>query len=163
MMRYILLLVLTLSGCGASIRAVKTQTEDIHVQAAEVHTETSATASAASHAATELRKDEEIITEVLEFDTTQPADPATGTPPLRRRTVQTRRAATQARQVATTSCREVAVETTAATAIEKSETKAATDERSRRGMNWMQRIACTLGVISLLALFASVALRRFKR
>lgn len=155
-----LLAVLASAGCGTSRRAVKTQTRSVREQTTGVRIRTAAETSAQTAAATELRQDEEVVTEVVEFDTTLPADPATGTPPVRRKITRTRRAAAEARQSAASESRTVEVEAADSVAGERSAAATATEERSRRGMHAGQYLLCAVGLLALLGAGAWLRRRR---
>lgn len=151
----IMLAVLVLSGCGASRKTMKSDTETIRETAAVVHAEADTTVTEQATTHTELSKDEEIVTEVTEFDTSRPVDPATGTPPVKRKAKQTRKAATQAQQVTTANTETVGSSTLSAEGTEKENMAIHSEEEARRGLNWWQTALCTIGFIVILA----VALR----
>ncbi|SEA70505.1 hypothetical protein SAMN05444145_105235 [Alistipes timonensis JC136] len=147
----IVLILLVLSGCGASRKTMKSDTETVREAAAAVHAEADTTVTEQTTTHAELSKDEEIITEVTEFDTSRPVDPATGTPPVKRKTKQVRRAATQAQQVTTANTEAVGSSTMSADAAEKENTATHSEEKARRGLNWWQTALCAIGVIAILA------------
>lgn len=106
---------------------------------------------------TELSSNEEVTTTVREYDTEKPADPVTGTPPLKRETTQTRRRTDAGRQTQATgrtidehrelsgesSIREAAKTELQETSGESTHTD--TETRERRGLNPLERLLCTLG------------------
>lgn len=151
----IALVALVLSGCGASRKTMKSDTETVREAAAAVHAEADTTVTEQTTTHAELSKDEEIVTEVTEFDTSLPVDPATGTPPVKRKTKQTRKAATQAQQVTTANTETVGSSTMSADTAEKENTATHSEEEARRGLNWWQTALCAIGLIAILA----VALR----
>lgn len=147
----IALTALILSGCGASRRAMKSDTETIRETTASVRTETDTTATERTTTLAGLSKDEEIIIEMTEFDTALPVDSVTGTPPVKRKIRQSRKAAAQARQVTTTDAEAVSSSTVSAEGTEKENTDAHSEEESRRGLNWWQTALCATGVVAMLA------------
>lgn len=108
---------------------------------------------------TELTSDEEVTTTVREYDTEKPADPVTGTPPLKRETIQTRSKTDIGRQTQASgqtigehielsvgsSSREAAKTYLRETRDENTHADTDTETRERRGMNHLQRLLSTLG------------------
>lgn len=136
-------------------------------------TDSSATVSESETAQTSLEletetqrdSDEEIVTTIREYDTSQPTDTVTGTPPLKREITQTRRKVDTERQTQTagqTTERQretdtrVEVQQTDTTALhdnsQQQETAAVqTETREKRGASTWQRILRTLGGLAVLA------------
>ncbi len=90
---------LLLTGCATSKRVHETlQTTSVTTEQTDLHAESRQTTEATSHTATSHTATESTSAESedarrieLEFDTTQPADSATGLPPVRRLTITDRR------------------------------------------------------------------------
>lgn len=120
----------------------------------------------------DTKRDEEIITTVEVFDTTQPVDERTGTPPLKTRTTQSRRTAMQQTREqqfsAEASSRQQSADTLATTRTTNVQQQATTDttmsvdSKHRRGLNGPQRVLCTLGACLLLVGGGWLAWRIFK-
>lgn len=120
----------------------------------------------------DTKQDEEIITTVEVFDTTQPVDERTGTPPLKSRTTQSRRTLTQQSREqqfsAEANSRQESADTVATTRTTNVQQQAATDtttsvdSKHRRGLNGPQRFLCTLGLCLLLVGGGWLAWRIFK-
>lgn len=120
---------------------------------------------------TELRSNEEVTTTVREYDTEKPADPVTGTPPLKRETTQTRRRTDAGRQTRTTgqtiderrelsgesSSHEAAKTELQETSGESTRTDTDAETRERRGLNPLGRLLCTLGGLVIAARLAWLA------
>lgn len=152
-----------LFGCGASRHVLKSNTQ-AGVEAVETaHSGTEAKVTEAVTVKTDVAQDEEVVTEITEYDTALPVDPATGTPPTKKKTTQTKRAATQVRQATT------ADRNTSAGTFEnressgKTTTTTVTEDTSKRGLNWVQSALCLAGIFAILSLVVWVVIRRFKR
>lgn len=152
-----------LSGCGASRRAIKSATEATREVAATTHIEAEALVSQETTMYTDLSEDEEVVTEVVEFDTTQPVDSLTGTPPVKRAIRQTRRTAATARQDVRADTEAVTKATVDTTVAVKEETTNFTQEQSRRGLNGWQQVLCYTGAAAIVALILWLVGRRLKR
>lgn len=114
---------------------------------------------------TEQSSDEEVTTTIREYDTNRPVDPATGTPPLKRETVQRRQRAETGRQrqkteTAAEAGRQTAAQIndrqTANSALSGREAETADGETQtavteKRGLNPLQKVLCTLGTAALIA------------
>lgn len=96
-MKRTLLLTISLlcAGCGASRQAARSAETLVRDTAAAGTSEMTADRTVQEQTATGQEFDEEVITVTTLYDTSQPADPATGTPPVKARTAQTRRTAVQ--------------------------------------------------------------------
>lgn len=94
-MKRTLLLTISLlcAGCGASRQAARSAETLVRDTAAAGTSEMTADRTVQEQTATGQEFDEEVITVTTLYDTSQPADPATGTPPVKARTAQTRRTA----------------------------------------------------------------------
>lgn len=155
----LLLLSLLFPACGASRRAVKTQSAAMSAQSAAGTTFRTDTAAALRLTAEAERQDEEVVTRIVEYDTSLPTDPATGTPPLKRTITRTRRTAAERRL--SSAAAELASQqqlTDTATKV-RTETSTASDAHSRRGMNLWQRALCLAGLLALAALALRAAFR----
>ncbi len=116
-------------------------------------------------------KDEQVVTTTEEFDTSQPVDTLTGTPPLKSRSTEQRRtisheqeqtAAATATQQTTASTVDVQEQTQ--TAInESTDTRTDVEVKERFGMTWLQRTLCYIGIAALVAVLLWVAWRLIKR
>lgn len=152
-----------LSGCGASRRTMKSDTVTTREAAAAAHAEQESNVKETTATQTEQSRDEEIITVVVEYDTSQPVDSSTGTPPVQRTIRQTRRTTATARQDAHTDT-EATTKATADTATgEKEQTTIQAEELTRRGLNGWQQILCYAGAAAILGLVVWLAGRRLKR
>lgn len=112
---------------------------------------------------TEISQGELIETEITVYDTDKPIDPATGTPPIKRKEKQTRRSVSDKQKTETSGDRSTASITaedykTGASALERQE-----ETISRRGLTWWQKALCWAGGAGLLFLLAWVYFRVFKR
>ena len=127
-------------GCNAYRHTVKSD------EATAGHTVTvtagTATADTAEH-------NEDVVTETTVFDTSLPVDSATGTPPVKIRTVQRRRIATQAAQDLSEGRQTSATHVTDSITDERSESRTIA-ETSRKGLNPLQRALCLIGATSAL-------------
>lgn len=128
-----------------------------------LHVEATTEQSGQWSAHTDLTKNDEVTTEVLEFDTSLPVDPTTGTPPVMRKTTQTKRAVTTARQDVAADERGAATLGVDASTATKEQTATATEDKTRKRLNWWQTTLCTIGAAAILALALWIAVRRFKR
>lgn len=122
---------------------------------------------------TDLAGSEEVTTITREYDTTQPTDSATGTPPILRETTQTRRRSTQSKQTQTSALTaDRRRETTVDTRLQRHEntvshsqnqtegTASATlDNQQARGLSPLQNLLCIIGVLAL----AWLGFKLFKR
>lgn len=155
----LLLFVLLLPACGASRRAVKTQSATVSMQNASGTTIRTDTASVLRLTAEADRHDEEVVTRIVEYDTSLPTDPATGTPPLKRTITRTRRTAAEHRLTVAAAEQVSSKQLTDTTATVRTETLTASDAHSRRGMNLWQRALCLAGLLALAALALRAAFR----
>ncbi len=136
-------------GCNAYRHTVKSD------EATAGHTVTvtagTATADTAEHilTATRIGHNEDVVTETTVFDTSLPVDSATGTPPVKIRTVQRRRIATQAAQDLSEGRQTSATHVTDSITDERSESRTIA-ETSRKGLNPLQRALCLIGATAAL-------------
>nr|DAR27479.1 MAG TPA: hypothetical protein [Caudoviricetes sp.] len=143
-----LLVLLLIGGCSPARRLSRSQAETKQ-EAQEVrHTESSTDSMAQVMTTTDLSKDEEVVTVLTEFDTSQPADTTTGLPPVKRRITQTKRAVTLQTQVAEHTSQERSEQTEEVTATEQVATTEVTEQTQRRGLNGVQRALCWIGLVA---------------
>lgn len=116
-------------------------------------------------------KDEQVITTMEEFDTSQPVDTLMGTPPLKSRSTEQRRtisheqeqtAAATATQQTTTSAVD-AHEQVQTTIDEDTDTQTDVEVDERFGMTWLQRTLCYIGIATIAIALLWVAWRLIKR
>lgn len=104
----------------------------------------------AVHVTTSREVDEEMVTTVVEYDTTQPTDPVTGTPPIARTVTQVRRTADkQSRDEHQQASGETAREITAETR-QAENTVQVTQESEKRGLSTAIKVLCGIGIIAVL-------------
>ena len=161
-MKRTLLLTISLlcAGCGASRQAARSAETLVRDTAAAGTSEMTADRTVQEQTATGQEFDEEVITVTTLYDTSQPADPATGTPPVKARTAQTRRTAVRTRQETAAAGAETRTQRTSQATAERSELNAAAETTVRRGMNGMQRLLCTGGLLAAAAAAVWLLLRR---
>lgn len=152
-----------LTGCGATRRTMKSDTETNRETAAAAHAEQESNVMETTATLTEQSRDEEITTVVVEYDTSRPVDSTTGTPPVQRTIRQTRRTTATARQDAKTDTEATAKVTADTAAGEKEQTTVQAEEESRRGLNGLQQVLCFVGVTAIVALVLWLTVRRPKR
>ncbi len=145
-----------------------TNTEQTTAVQHDAKADSASSAQASTHTETKLLADDqvEIITEI--YDTTQPVDPATGTPPLKERTTQTRRRIEQTRQTVDTEQAVLTASTTENTTViqdethTRQETDTAVEATEKKGLNWLQRTLCVVGLLALLYIGIRLLLTYFK-
>ena len=137
------------AGCGASRQAMKTAETTICDTTSTEIVETTTDRTKLERTSAEQERNEEIITVTTEYDTSLPADPATGTPPVKVRTAQVRRTAAQVRQQTGTESRESAVRTLRRETAGHAERNAAIATAESRGPGPVQRVLCAAGVLAL--------------
>lgn len=119
----------------------------------------------------QLDQDEEVETVTEVFDTSQPTDSLTGTPPLKSRTTEHRRTKSQEQTQATEqlNTHSGSVETTEQQHEEQTVTDTAIEGdtqievEQRYSMTWLQRTLCYIGIAALVALLLWIAWRLLKR
>lgn len=153
---------LLLAGCSASRQATKSSEtlfrDATTVEAAEATTDR----MEQEQTAAEQERDEEVITVTTVYDTSRPTDPMTGAPPVRVYTEQIRRTSTKARQEARIERAETETQKTSQETVEHSEQTTIVEATRRQGMNAVQRILCSIGLLAV-AGFAGWSLRRWFR
>lgn len=152
-----------LTGCGASRRTMKSDTETKRETAAAAHAEQESNVKETTATQTEQSRDEEITTVVVEYDTSQRVDTLTRMHPVKRTIRQTRRTTATARQDAKTDIEATAKATADTAAGEKEQTTVQAEEESRRGLNGLQQGLCFVGVTAIVALVLWLTVRRLKR
>lgn len=119
----------------------------------------------------QLDADEEIIATTEEFDTSQPTDTLTGTPPLKSRRTETRRRISheQEQTAATSDLQGSTVQTLEAQSAEQAEESERIDRNTeieaeqRFGMTWVQRTLCNIGIAVLVGAVLWLVVRLLKR
>lgn len=156
-MRKTLLLWATLSLAGCSVQRSATTT-----QQTENRRDTTATAQVASVTSqrTEQTLDTDCVTTTTtdEFDTSQPVDPLTGTPPVKRRTTSKQQKKTTA--AATVEQAASTTQTQAIAATSSSQSQTATADELERKVGTHALIWCILGALAVAA--GLVFWKRFK-
>lgn len=152
-----------LSGCGASRRTMKSDTVTTREVQAAAHAEQESNVKTTMATQTEQSRDEVITTVVVEYDTSQPVDSSTGTPPVQRTIRQTRRTTATARQDAHTDTEATAKATADTATGEKEQTTVQAEDESRRGLNGLQQMLCYAGAAAIMGLVVWLAGRRLKR
>ncbi|MCM1302249.1 MAG: hypothetical protein NC250_01255 [Alistipes senegalensis] len=154
---------LLLAGCGASRQATKTSETLFRDTTTAGTTATTTDRTGQGQTAAEQERDEEAITVTTVYDTSQPVDPTTGTPPVKVYTEQIRRSSTKARQEAKIEIEEAEARITHQTTDEHSEQATIVEATSRRGMNAVQRILCTIGLLAIAGIAGWLLRRWFGR
>ncbi len=133
------------------------------------------TDSVAQHSAVAIDRrldaDEEVVATTEEFDTSQPIDTLTGTPPLKSRRTETRRRISheQEQTAATSDLQGSTVQTLEAQSAERTEESSRTDSHTeteieeRFGMTWAQRTLCNIGIAVLVGAVLWLVVRLLKR
>ena len=154
---------LLLAGCSASRQVLKSEATEIRKEEAAVTAETTTDLAELTQTAAEQVRGEEVITMTTVYDTSQPADSKTGTPPVKVHTTQVRRTAAKARQETSAESRQEQVRTERQTIIEQTQTKTGVETKIRRGMNGMQRILCAIGLLAAAGIAGWFLRFQFKR
>lgn len=157
-----LVVILFLSGCGASRHTLKSGTHTEVETEQAVQTGTEEKNAEAVTVKTAVTRDKEVVTEVTEFDTALPVDPTTGTPPVKRKTIQTQRTAAQAQQFVTADRSTTAGTFENRESVEKSDTSTTVEDASGRGLNWIQSALCLVGIFAVLSLITGLIIKRLK-
>ena len=133
------------------------------------------TDSVAQHSAVAIDRrldaDEEVVATTEEFDTSQPIDTLTGTPPLKSRRTETRRRISheQEQTAATSDLQGSTVQPLEAQSAERTEESSRTDSHTeteieeRFGMTWAQRTLCNIGIAVLVGAVLWLVVRLLKR
>lgn len=154
---------LLLSGCCASRQSTKSVETVSCDTAVTESTATTTDRAEQTQTAAEQERDEEVITVTTIYDTSQPVDPTTGTPPVKVHATQLRRTTAKARQEAKIESLETEMQIADKETIEHAERNAAVETTSRRGMNGTQRLLCTIGLLTVTGIAGWLLWRRFKR
>lgn len=150
-------------SCSASRQTVKsTEAVSRNTVTAE-NTETTIDRTVQERTTDEQERDEEVITVITVYDTSQPVDTVTWTPPVKARTMQLRRTATKARQEAKIESEETGMQIANRETNEHSERDAVVETTSRRGMNTAQRILCSVGLFVVAGIAGWLLWRWFRR
>lgn len=118
-----------------------------------------------------LDADEEVVATTEEFDTSQPTDTLTGTPPLKSRRTETRRRISYEQELtaAISDLQGSTVQTIDAQSAERTEQTSRTDSRTQTeteeqfGMTWVQKTLCNIGIVVLAGLVLWLIGRLIKR
>lgn len=118
-----------------------------------------------------LDADVEIIAMTEEFDTSQPTDTLTGTPPLKSRRTETRRRISHEQEqiAATSDLQGSTVQTLEAQSAEQTkegeriDRSTETETEQRFGMTWAQRTLCNIGIAVLAGGVLWLVVRLLKR
>ena len=124
-----------------------------------------------SAVAIDRRLDAEVVATTEEFDTSQPTDTLTGTPPLKSRRTETRRRISHEQEqiAATSDLQGSTVQTLEAQSAEQTEESERTDRstetetKQRFGMTWAQRTLCNIGIVVLAGAILWLVARILKR
>ncbi len=171
------------SGCGSCRKAQKTitqlseqidhlrQTEQsIDRRLSAIQTDSIAQRSVVAIDRS-LDADEEVVATTEEFDTSQPTDTLTGTPPLKSRRTETRRRISYEQELtaAISDLQGSTVQTIDAQSAERTEQTSRTDSRTQTeteeqfGMTWVQKTLCNIGIVVLAGLVLWLIGRLIKR
>lgn len=163
-MKRILLLVLSLSmvGCGTTRKNQSSQSLEIVESAEAATTEITQKTEDVVVSVSETNEGEKVTTEVLEYDTSLPVDPETGTPPLKRKTIQTQERQTNIHQ-------EQKAESQTDTTIQQqeesttiSESRTHDEVQTKRGLNFWQSGLICVGIFTLIAILLKLIFKRIK-
>lgn len=164
-MRKIILLTLSvlLISCGTSRKVIESKSRSTIETEQAVHVEIKEKTEEAVVKTTDLSEGEEIITKVIEFDTTLPISPDTGTPPVARISTQTKQRVTKIQE---TEASEKQIDTELTEDKKENTLQDAileTQDTSKKGLNWVQMTLCIVGAATILTFALWVIVRRFKR
>ena len=171
------------TGCASCRNAQKTMTElseriDLLQQTQTQMTESLTKIQAdttAQHLVrlldSQAEKDEEVETTTEVFDTTQPVDSITGTPPLKSRTTEHRRTKTQEQATASEQLDTQSGSTQITEQYQEEQTETDTaiegdthiEVEQRYGMTWFQKTLCYIGVAAIVLLLLWIVWRLLKR
>lgn len=171
------------SGCASSRKAQKTITQlseqiahlretqqSIDRQLSAIQTDSIAQRSAVA-IDRRLDADVEVVALTEEFDTSQPTDTLTGTPPLKSRRTETRRRISHEQEqiAATSDLQGSTVQTLEAQSAEQTEASERTDcsteteTEQRFGMTWAQKTLCNIGIAVIVGGVLWLVVRLLKR
>ena len=169
----ILLIALSLQSCGALKTLTQRQEsleESARLQAEQIRRLEQTVSSVREDVSTirtratrEVRIDSSAVVEVVTevFDTTQPVDSVTGTPPLKERTTETRNvgttrnetdAATSQTDTKSRQTEDIQTEAGSETTLQadsQMQSEAHTETTQKRGLNWWQKTLCGIGGATL--------------
>lgn len=162
-MKKLLLIILsvTLAACSTQRRVVRTdtnvasQTSSTTNVAVDQSTATNVQSQIvdASTSTLDLSENEQVVTEVVEYDTSLPADSLTGAHPVKRKTTQTKSRTSQlkenatAQQVSATDAqfRQELSHRATATVDQSVDVNEKVTGTTRKGMTWLQKTLCIIG------------------
>lgn len=153
---------LLLASCGASRQTAKSVETVSRDTATTESTAATTDRTEQTQTATEQERDEEVITVTTIYDTSQPVDPATGTPPVKVHTMQMRCNTTKTRQEAKIESRETEMQIADKETIEHAKRNAAVETTNRRSMNGIQRLLCTFGLLVIVGIAGWLLWRWFR-
>lgn len=104
-----------------------------------------------------------MTTTIEEFDTSQPADPATGAPPLKRRVTQSRERTTDVAQEQKAAQTETESEKTATDTNTTVSVEAQVETSEKQGLNAIQTTLLKIGGLAVLVLLVWLGWKIFKR
>lgn len=154
---------LLLVGCCASRQTAKSAETASRDTATAENMKTTTDRTEQARTIVDQECDEEVITVTTVYDTSRPADPTTGTPPVKAHTTQLRRTTAKARQEANVEREETGTQTIGKETTEHAERDIFVETTGRRGMNPAQRFLYTIGLLSLAGLAGWLLWRWFKR
>lgn len=156
-------LLLFTAGCGTMRRTTSTQTQTERDTAIELRTERVELRARQTETFAEHHREKEVLTEIIEYDTSQGADSTTGLPPIKRKIRQVEHETGQRNKMVQARTEKTITEQadTLLTATER--TAAATSESIRRGPGPLQQLLCAVGIAALALLAWQLAGKRFRR
>lgn len=149
-------------GCGASRHTLKSDIQEKTETAGNTGSSSEENTNEGTSAKTRVSQNKEIITEVTEFDTTQPENPETGTPPVKRKIIRTKRTGIKVQQEAATERQSTANRVENREYSEKTDNTAVVEETGNRGLNRAQSALCLCGIFAILAWVVRGFTKRFK-
>ncbi|MEG1759523.1 MAG: hypothetical protein RSA66_07840 [Muribaculaceae bacterium] len=162
-MKKVLLIILSVSltACSTQRRVVRTDTNVASKTSTTTNvavdqsaaTDVQSQAVGVSTSTLDLAQDEQVVTEIVEYDTSLPADSLTGAHPVKRKTTQTKSHTSQLKENATAQH----TSTTDAQLQQESSQRATevvdqsvdvnekVTDKTRKGMTWLQKTLCIIG------------------
>lgn len=104
----------------------------------------------AGHVTTSREVDEQVVTTVVEYDTSQPTNPVTGTPPIARTVTQVRRTADKLSQDEHQQKTEETAREIAAESQQTEDTEQVTEISEKRGLSPIVKTLCCIGIVAVL-------------
>lgn len=150
-------------GCGASRQIAKSDAVAICEAETATTSETTNGQTEQEQAVSEQERDEEAVSVTTVYDTSRPADPATGMPPVKERITQRRRTSTKTRLQASAGSRQTQVRTERRETTEKSQAATVMETTTRRGVNGAQCILFAIGLLVAAGTVGGWLWRRFER